>query len=137
MAKKYKPEDEKTIYNYLKILIGSYTIIEMMGERKGSSYFNGKAKNAALVLRKQATHDIEKDINGIYGRDSETANSLMESVEAIAKRTANLEILKLANMSTIFDKLDNENCILVDRDYYEELERIKVLHNKYKKLCQT
>jgi len=133
MSKKKTKEDEERTYNYVKLAIATQVIIEMQAELRNTNVFNGKAKNAALVIRKQASHDIEKDIIGIYERDSDTANSLISGIETVASQLATLDVKRIANMSLIIKRIEDQNCMLIDRGYYEELEKIKEKYNKLKK----
>lgn len=117
-------------YHYTKMLLASQIIFEMQLELKASNVFNGKSKNAARILVTQSKYNIKKDIENIFGRDSEIANTVIQSIEDIAQEVATLDTHKLGNVHHILKQIQKEGCMLIDRDYYEELEKIKVKYNK-------
>jgi len=119
-------------YNYIKMVLASHIIFEMQVELRGTSVFNGRSKNAAHVLKVESKHNVDRDIKEIYNRDDKTANTVIQSIEDVAKELSTLDTHRIGNLHHVLKQIKDENCMLIDRDYYEKLEKLKKEYNKLK-----
>lgn len=129
---KQTTKEETLRYHYIKLALASQMIFEMQGELKNSTAWSGKVKNAAHIIKVQSQYQLEKDINSMFGADDEVANKIIKSIENVAEELCSLDADLIGKLYQIIKKTKTDNCILIDRGYYEELEKIKVKYNKIK-----